>query len=98
MKKHLLYGMMLLLPVAAWGQDSGTCGDNLTWRLGESYVIFIEGTGAMTDFSTSDRPWQDCTVYGLVVGDGVTTLGDYAFYGVSSYGRDLEVRWAARAG
>lgn len=94
MKKHLLYGMMLLLPVAAWGQNSGTCGDNLTWRLGESYVIFIEGTGAMTDFSPSNRPWQDYTVYGLVVGDGVTTLGDYAFDGSYSDGIDLEVRWA----
>ena len=35
----------------------GTCGDNLTWTLDdETGVLEINGTGAMTNYS-SDVPW-----------------------------------------
>ncbi len=66
----------------------GTCGDNLTWKLylytGE---LVISGTGAMTNYSSrSDAPWySNCSYVKTVkIGDSVTSIGDYAFFGCSS--------------
>ena len=69
---------------------SGTCGkvnpEDVTWRLeGEErhYRLIISGTGAMADYvSFSDQPWKDyrSSIRKVVIGDGVTTIGDYAFY------------------
>lgn len=59
---------------------SGTCGENLTWRIEEN-TLYINGTGAMTDYLSSyDAPWrfrQD--VKEIVVGEGVTKIGEQAF-------------------
>lgn len=89
---------MLLLPVAAWGQDSGTCGPNATWRKEYSEVIFIEGTGRMDDYtSNSDtkRPWNTTSVSSVIVCEGITRLGHQAFDGsYSSYSRYINVNWA----
>ena len=46
MKKQVLFVAMSLLAVSAWGQNSGTCGESTTWRMGNGEVLFIEGTGA----------------------------------------------------
>ena len=76
--------------------DSGTCGDNLTWTLTEngeaditltsgtytSLTLTITGTGAMYDFTSSTRPWRDYLdrVTKLVLPDGITHIGNHAFY------------------
>ena len=66
---------------------SGTCGDNLTWSFdGDTGVLSITGTGAMTDYtSSSDVPWEFHRDYIEMVdiGSGVTTIGDFAFGGCS---------------
>lgn len=39
---------------------SGSCGENLTWKLDDAGTLTISGTGAMTDFIFSgDVPWED---------------------------------------
>ncbi len=66
---------------------SGTCGDNLTWRLTEEYELVIEGTGTMTNYSSSAYvPWYSfkTSIKGVTLSEGVTSVGDYAFYGCSS--------------
>ena len=66
--------------------DSGACGENLTWSL-ENGVLTISGTGAMTDWDVQfDVPWYDqrTTISEIVLPDGLTSIGDYAFYGCSS--------------
>ncbi|MCD7822798.1 MAG: leucine-rich repeat protein [Oscillospiraceae bacterium] len=70
---------------------SGTCGvdgDNLTWELTSDGVLTISGTGEMADFSSvSDQPWyyyDQITVTTVIVEDGVTRIGDYAFYAFRS--------------
>lgn len=64
---------------------SGTCGDALTWELDGEGTLTISGTGAMTDYSyygTNCTPWYDyrSQITAAVVSDGVTDLGNYAFY------------------
>gem|GEM_PF-4164296 len=57
---------------------SGTFGDNLTWEIDDAFTLTISGTGAMGD--CYNPPWKDLKVIDIVIGSGVTTIGDYAFY------------------
>ncbi len=74
---------------------TGMCGDNLTWNYNTStYTLTISGTGAMTDYSyasyngvsVTTAPWK--TYYNVmktvVIQDGVTSIGDCAFYNCTS--------------
>lgn len=73
-------------------EESGVCGENVRWEyhyvpsedsiVGDN-VLYIIGTGDMTDFASSDDvPWP----YGawksldaVYISDGVTSIGNYAF-------------------
>lgn len=61
---------------------SGTCGENLTWVLNNENELIISGTGAMTDY-VEEAPWADYVeiIKWVVIEDGVTSIGDRAFYG-----------------
>lgn len=69
---------------------SGSCGatenDYLTWTLDtQSKTLTISGTGAMTDYDNADNkaPWlayDDESLTYLKLGEGLTHIGDYAFY------------------
>lgn len=75
------------LSVAASAEASGTCGDNLTWYFEDSSeygpALYIEGSGEMEDFSDCG-PWAESigerSWFTLVIGEGVTGIGDRAFY------------------
>lgn len=64
----------------------GVCGENLTWTLADG-VLTISGNGAMADFdhvigwdhSMPWYPYQD-EICSVVVNEGVTTIGNNAFY------------------
>ena len=71
---------------AAWhffGADpSGACGDDVTWTLDGTGMLTIRGIGKMADFSgTSAVPWArySSAVSSVVIENGVTSVGDYAF-------------------
>ena len=59
---------------------SGTCGDNLTWKLTDEKELLIEGKGTMNNFSSGYAPWANYGVSKITIKDGVTSIGDYAFY------------------
>ena len=61
---------------------SGTCGTNLTWVLECDSTLRISGTGSMTNFGNSSQPWKNIShlIKHVVIGEGVTTIGNYAFY------------------
>ncbi len=63
-------------------QSSGTCGDTLTWKIDSDDVLTVSGAGAMPDYTADNpAPWSDASFTGLVVEEGVTHIGAYAFYG-----------------
>ena len=63
---------------------SGVCGDNLTWTLDSEGTLTISGTGVMASYEyDSPAPW-DTDVKSVVIGTGVTSIGDFAFYACSS--------------
>ena len=61
---------------------SGICGHNLTWTLYSDGELVIEGVGEMCNTT----PWAEYkeNITSVTIKDGVTTIGDYAFYGCSS--------------
>ena len=52
MKKQFLLILAAILPMIASADDSGTCGDNLTWSYVEAtHTLTISGNGNMTDYT-----------------------------------------------
>ena len=70
--------------------DSGTCGENLTWKLTEAGTLIISGTGAMKNCSYRNEedeiPWYSYRSFirRAVIANSVTSIGDYAFSGCSN--------------
>ena len=71
------------ITVSAVSPTSGTCGDNLIWNYDSStYTLIISGTGAMYDYKSNNRPWEDYEdiIKEVIISDGATSIGAYAFY------------------
>lgn len=86
MKAITIYGENMTLQNATWHCEArGTCGESLTWSL-HNGTLTISGTGAMTDFDWysghAQTPWYDLSdnILHVVVEDGVTSVGTYAFF------------------
>ena len=64
---------------------SGTCGKNVAksvkWELDDDGVLTISGEGPMKDFDKSKAPWlkHHSLIEEVVIEDGVTSIGSYAF-------------------
>lgn len=73
----------LLVTVSAEEIASGTCGDNLTWFVTSDGALYIRGTGVMYDYTYNNSPWHNYNsdINKIVIGKGVTSIGQYAFYG-----------------
>lgn len=93
MKKtvKLLLAVLLLMNVAAVvnaDKVGGTCGSGVTWEF-DSGILTISGTGAMDDYTEKEDdylPWMEyrSDIRGIVVENGVTAVGDYAFAACTS--------------
>lgn len=87
MKKSILALIFCLTAICSWADDSGTCGENLTWTYVEAtQTLTISGTGEMTNFPSSGRvPWYgkgyNTSISKIVIEKGVTAIGNSAFYG-----------------
>lgn len=68
--------------VSAIADDSGSCGNNLTWTFeSETGTLTISGTGQMNDFATWSAPWYQYkkTLKKAVFETGLTHIGNCAF-------------------
>ncbi len=73
---------------------NGSCGDNVTYVLDSDGVLTISGTGAMKNYTSSysgatfyaDTPWYSkiSSVKSVVIENGVTSIGNCAFYDCDS--------------
>ena len=97
-KAHRLLALLLafvmtfsLLPTVAWATTGGDCsaaGDgSVTWSYdADTTTLTISGSGAMADYaSASKTPWYSYrkTATKIVVESGVTSVGAYAFSGLT---------------
>ena len=64
--------------------QSGTYGTNITWTL-ENETLTISGTGKLTKIDGIDFPWAESNdIKILNVSNGITDIGDKAFYNMSN--------------
>ena len=99
MKKKLLgilfvLGLLLTLPsVVSFAETaSGTCGavgneDNVKWKYNGYAILTISGTGDMVDYDDeSSAPWNvySTEIKTVMIENGVTNVGKYAFSGCES--------------
>lgn len=85
--KQILLFILVLLPIVASADESGTCGENLTWVYEEATnKLIISGTGEMYGYSAGLSPWDEFKddIQTLMIGDGVTSIGNQAFYSCSN--------------
>ena len=78
--KQILLFLMIALPSVARADDSGSCGNNLTFHYVESTkTLTISGSGAMKDYYTA--PWNSYAdrILKVVIDNSVTSIGNYAF-------------------
>ena len=86
----LLIAAMLLMLI--YGMKS-SCGENLKWNLRDG-TLTITGSGRMNDYKgifgdrgadgarrmlCVDTPWEDKIIDRVIVEEGVTSIGNYAF-------------------
>ena len=75
--------------------DSGECGDdgdNVTWTLDSDGLLTISGTGSMCEYSyqnayggiVTTAPWGQKQLTSVVISNGITSIGKYAFCGCRS--------------
>ena len=84
----LMFAAIAAVTMNAKTAESGYCGDNLTWSFNSSTgTLKIAGTGAMTNYTVDNSaPWMEFNtqITNLKLEPGMTTIGDYAFYWLSS--------------
>lgn len=75
-------------PTVKYVDPSGLCGTGLTWMLNRSKSkLIISGSGAMPNYSEdTPAPWYPfwADVKEISVQNGVTSIGDYAFFNCAS--------------
>ena len=79
------------VPAAAAEPASGTLGA-LRWNIDIDGILTVSGSGAMDDLNAwSDPPeaWlaYSADITAVVISEGVTSVGEYAFYDCASIGR-----------
>ncbi|MBO5369774.1 MAG: leucine-rich repeat domain-containing protein, partial [Clostridia bacterium] len=67
-------------------EAEGECGENLTWKLSADGTLTVSGAGDMASWSASSAtPWfeHQSGITKIVIEDGVTSVGEYAFSGLA---------------
>lgn len=84
MKKILSLFMFVLCIAFNANAQNAIDGTNLTWEIDAEGVLTIAGTGDMIDYTPETAPWYGKTFTSVVIEEGVTSIGDYAFYSSSA--------------
>ena len=64
---------------------SGSVNETITWDIDADGVLTVSGEGAIRDYASEDStPWWTYRgqIYKIVISDGITSIGNYAFYGL----------------
>ncbi len=87
----MIIGLLPILPASttAFAAESGECGDNIIWTLGDTGTLTITGYGDMYNYSGGEEtPWgaQRDSIKKVVfenTGSGIKSIGNEAFNGCS---------------
>lgn len=77
-----------LLTVNTFAQESGTCGNNVSWNFSNG-ILKIEGNGKMNDYNDpSSVPWYSFKeqIVNVIIENDVDNIGNIAFYDCNNLG------------
>jgi len=89
----LVLFLTFLFCVHAMAASKGKCGNNLNWVLSDDGTLTISGKGPMKKYDWKADPQKESYFHGsttapwgtdisrVVIKNGVTSIGDYAFFG-----------------
>ena len=77
--------VLTFLPVSAisaFADVGSTSSDDLKWSIDDNGTLTISGYGAMKDYDNyaNRSPWHNFNFTNVVIEDGVTSIGEWAFY------------------
>ena len=76
--------LSVVVNVEVLAASNGQCGENVFWTLNDEGVLTISGSGEMTNYNlkgTDVSPWfRNANVVNVIIENGVTSIGDCAFY------------------
>lgn len=84
MKQTILSILLMFLPMLASADESGMCGENVTWTYEEATkTLTISGIGDMYNYNYYDfLPFNGREdIQKVVIDSEVSSIGDYAFAG-----------------
>lgn len=63
-------------------REMGKCGADLLWTVDQNNVLTVTGSGLMYDYGSANSPWRGLkgVITEVVIGEGVTSIGNCAFY------------------
>ena len=70
----------VLMCANAFAAATGRCGDSITWTLDDLGNLTLSGSGEMWNYGYVTSPFKDYGIKTVTIGDGITSIGDYAFY------------------
>lgn len=75
--------MLAMAPALAAEETRGSCGENVTWEYqAATKTLKLTGSGPMQDYTEQNfTPWKPfaAQIERLDIGEGITSIGDYAF-------------------
>ena len=71
----------VLMCANAFAAASGRCGNSIKWALDDLGNLTLSGSGEMWNYGYDDSPFKDYGIKTVTIGDGITSIGDYAFLG-----------------
>ena len=71
----------VLMCANVFAAATGRCGDSITWTLDDSGNLTLSGSGEMWNYNYGDSPFKYYGIKTVTIGDGITSIGDYAFMG-----------------
>ena len=76
----IILSVCVCLVVTSAANYSGSCGNNATYSF-TSGTLTVSGSGDMNSYSSATVPWADyrSQIKKVVVSDGITSVGYYAF-------------------
>ena len=82
MKKIIFLLLLMLIPLITFADKSGTCGENLKWTyIKSTLTLTISGNGEMKNYEWKKlAPWNKLKILNVVIENGVTSIGNCAFY------------------
>ena len=85
MKKLVLSMTSFFRPLLAGADESGTCGDNVTWMYSEAkQTLTIFGSGDMFNYGSGFTPFNNCSnIKKVVIESGISSIGSNVFQNCS---------------